>query len=355
MVLRSCLVPLLLLAAMMAGYAIWLDQHFERPASLICGGFVGMVSFFCLAAINSARISWQTGRLLAKSEFDTQLVDGQVVAACGTIHPLEEPLTAPFSGKECVLVEYDLLRPKRGRESETAGSDYTGFLMTPAVVRTRSGEVRVLGFPMLDPQDERRCYGYSAAWNARQFLVSHEFEDRAGVKMVSAVAALGVVWADDDGRVEKNMRLGQVTVDDIFPPETVDGLERLAAWEKSQGLDGSEGDEVDVEVEESVQSESVDEEDMDAEEDGPPHIPLPKMTETRVGVGEQVCVTGIYNAELGGLIPRKSSGPINRLLRGTAAELAASERRKAIRHVLGGLLGLAIVHGFIYVAIVAPG
>jgi hypothetical protein len=66
-------------------------------------------------------------------------------------------------------------------------------------------------------------------------------------------------------------------------------------------------------------------------------------------------VIGIYNAELGGLIPRKSSGPINRLLRGTAAELAATERGKAIRYSLGGLLGLVIVHAFIYLAIVAPG
>jgi hypothetical protein len=213
--------------------------------------------------------------------------------------------------------------------------------MTPAVVRAPCGEIRVLGFPILDPESRRDCYGYSAAWNARQFLTSHEFEDRAGLKMVTAVAALGVVWGDDDGRVERNMRLGQVTVDDIFPPETVEGLERLAAWEKSQGLDGEEG--VD------------DEEEAEDDDNGLPNIPLPKMSETRVDVGEQVCVIGIYNAERGGLIPRQNSGPINRLLRGTAAELAASEHGKAIRYSLGGLLGLALVHAFIYLAMVAPG
>ena len=350
MVLRSCLVPLLLLAAMMAGYAIWLDQHFERPAGLIGGAVAGLISYFCLAAINSARVSWNSSRLISAAGMDTQLVDGALVAVCGTIHPLEEPLPAPFSGAPCVVCEYDLLRPQHDGETEAAGSDYTGFLMTPSAVHSPCGEVRVLGFPVLDPQGKRRCYGYNAAWNAREFLASHEFEDRTGAKLITAISAFGVVWVDDDGRVEKNMRLGQVTVDDLFPPETVEGLERLALWEKSQGLDGSEAEE---DEEEDADIDDADE--MAAEDDGPPHIPLPQMSETRVEVGEPVCVIGIYNAERGGLVPASSKGPPNRLLRGTATELAASERAKTVRHFLGGLMGLALAHGVIYLAIVSQG
>jgi hypothetical protein len=349
MVLRSCLIPLLLLAALMAGYAIWLDQHFERPGGLIGGALAGLFTYFSLAFINSSRTCWRDSRLLATAELDMQLVDGALVAACGAVHPLETPLLAPFSGKACVLCEYSLTRPRRDGEEETAGADFVGFLMTPSVVRSPRGDVRMLGFPIQPTLGEKHCYGYNAAWNAWQFLSTHEFEDRTGAKMLTAVSAFGEVWADDDGRVEKNMRLGSVTVDNIFPPETVEGLKRLAEWEKSQGLDGSER--ADEEDEELAEDDAV---DGDGEEDGPPHLPLPKMSETRVGVGEQVCVIGIYNAEHGGLVP-PGKGPANRLLRGTAAELAASERSKAIRHCFGGLVALAVVHGVIYVALLSNG
>jgi hypothetical protein len=349
MVLRSCLIPLLLLAALMAGYAIWLDQRFERPAGLIGGALAGSFTYFSLAFINSSRTCWRDARLLATAELDMQLVDGALIAACGTVHPLESPLVAPFSGKECVLCEYSLTRPRREGEEETAGADFVGFLMTPSVIRSPRGDVRMLGFPVQPAFGERHCHGYNAAWNARQFLATHEFEDRTGAKLMTAVSAFGEVWADDDGRVEKNMRLGKVTVDDIFPPETLEGLQRLAEWEKLQTLDGSErADDEGEELAEDAAENAAD------DEDGPPHLPLPKLAETRVGSGEPVCVIGIYSAEHGGLVP-PGKGPANRLLRGTAAELAASERSKAIRHCFGGLVGLAVVHGVIYLALLSNG
>ncbi len=352
MVLRGCLLSLGLVAALMGGYAYWFDQQFnERPASLIFGGVAGFITFFCLAFLNNARVAWRDWRRLSASEHDMQLADGALVAACGTIHPLGDPLVAPFSGKSCVLCEYDLSRQKRAGETETSGSDYVGFLMTPSVVHSPLGEVRVLGFPVLDRLEQRRCTGYSAAWNARQYLASHDFEDRTGVKLVTAVSVFSVVWSDDDGSVEKNMRLGKVTVDELFPPETVTGLERLAEWEKSQSLDESQ---LVSEAEDEDDEELEDSEDEVSEADKasrPPRIPLPKLQEKRIEVGEQVCVIGVYSAERGGLVPPRHKGPANRLLRGTAAQLAARERSSMIRQFVGGILGLTFLHAVILLVI----
>ena len=78
--------------------------------------------------------------------------DGGFEAAGGTIQPIGEAVISPFQGRPCVAYEYDVAAT--GQDNQTAGSDAWGWALTPAVIRSDRGELRLLGFPDLERFDE---------------------------------------------------------------------------------------------------------------------------------------------------------------------------------------------------------
>jgi hypothetical protein len=339
--LRGCVLSLLFWAALSYAYYYWLDQTFEPPGSVIGGIVAGFVVLCCIGALNNARLAWGVASQVASARGDLQLVDGRKVTVSGTIHPLGEPLIAPFSATPCVICEYDLASQKRlnpSTDNTNSGSDFTGFLMTPCVIKTLFGDVRLLGFPILEEFPELQSYGIVAAGHAREFLKSREFEDRSGLKFVTVLSVFGEIWADDDGLVQKNMKLGKVTLDELFPPSLDDDLLRMAQLEEKY----PERFAADREEEDEEGDEEADEEDED--DDVHFHTPVPKMTEKRVHIGEHVCAIGIYNELKRGLLPPRGSTTPNRLLRGTAEQIEKRSRAAVWQNIVGGLLGLIIVH-----------
>ena len=278
------------------------------------------------------------------------MVDGQLATVSGTIQPLREPLAAPFSHTPCVLCEYDIAGPQRvaaarAQDNSNSGSDYAGFLMVPCVIRTINGDVRLLGFPLVEGFEEAQCYSYTAARNARDFLRTTEFEDRTGLKMVSVLTVFGEIWADDDGLVQKNLRLGKVAVTDLFQPRFDQQLERLAQAEP-EGIATQVTDE----------ATDFDDDDPDATDDAGSDseandieagFETPKLVEKLVPVGTEVCAIGIYNEALGGLVPSGKSGPPNRLIRGTAEQIVNRSWKAIFRNFWGGFIGLLVIHGAI--------
>jgi hypothetical protein len=350
--LRGCILSLLFWAALSYAYYHWLDQTFEPPGSVIGGIVAGFVVLCCIGALNNARLAWGVASQVASARGDLQLVDGRKVTVSGTIHPLGEPLIAPFSATPCVICEYDLAGQKRlnpSTDNTNSGSDYTGFLMTPCVIKTTFGDVRLLGFPILEEFPEVQSYGIVAAGHAREFLKSHEFEDRTGLKFVTVLSVFGEIWADDDGLVQKNMKLGKVTLEELFPPSLDDDLLRMAQLEEKY----PERFAADHDLEDDEDEEDEEDGDEDAEEDPDDdvhfHTPVPKLVEKRVHVGEQVCAIGIYNELKRGLLPPRGSTTPNRLLRGTAEQIEKRSRAAVWQNIVGGLLGLAIVHAAILI------
>ena len=124
--MRGCVLAFLLLAGLVCGYFYWLNQIFEWPGNLIGAAVVGLVVFFCLGALQNAWTAWRDSSRIGDIDRQDPLEDGQVVAVTGTIHPLDRPLTAPFSGEECVVCEYDLIAhaPPDVPEQENPGSDF---------------------------------------------------------------------------------------------------------------------------------------------------------------------------------------------------------------------------------------
>src|SRR5688572_15699037 len=151
--LRGCLLSLLLLAALVGFYIYWLSNAFPESEGLTLGVIVGLIVFFCIGALSNAWRAWGDWSLVSEARYGLPLNDGRMVAVSGPIRPLGDPLIAPFSHTECVLCEYDLAKPEAtgsSDDSDNTGSDYSGFLMTPSKIEGRSGEIRLLGFPLLE-------------------------------------------------------------------------------------------------------------------------------------------------------------------------------------------------------------
>lgn len=368
--LRGCLLALLLYAALAFGYYFWLDTVFERPGSIYGSLGLGFVVLLCIGALMNARTAFKDWSLLASAERGQPPRDGKLCAVAGKIYPVGQPLIAPFSGEECVLCEYDMSRQRRHvgtTTQENTGSDFAGFLMVPSVVRSQQAEVRILGFPIVEGASEKVASDYASARRAIDYLTTHEFESRTGVKIVTVLGVFEDVWSDEDGLVEKNIRLGTVSLPDLFPPELEAAIDRemqLAAeqtgdaeaaaqgendvldrederLDKTEALDPSEDE--DEDDEDNIEDDD-DFEDEDGELSGASSAKIPRMTEKRIAVGTQVCVIGMYNEMKRGLAPPGRGRQPNRLFCGSPAKLTKVFQSKFRSHLAGGLVFLAIAH-----------
>jgi hypothetical protein len=344
--IRGCTIAFLLWIALAAGYWYWLDHAFDPPGSIIAGLVVGLIVLSCLGSIVNARIARRDWKLASGSQSGLPLLDRRIVAVSGTIHPIDKPLIAPFSGKECVLCEYDLGRaPNTSKGQSNAGSDFTGFLMTPCVIRTQQGDVKLLGFPVLEGFSDALCLDFVAASNAYQFLKGTEFENRTGLKLVTILSVFDEVWSDEDGLVQKNMQLANVTAESLFP---LDLLEGLAARDEARLLrDGPDMDEDDEEEEDDLDEDGEEDDEFD-EDFSQPFAIIPKMTEKRVAVGETVCAIGTYNELQRGLLPKRGSSTPNRLIRGSAEDVAKKARGSMVSRFWGGLIVLVIANAAVF-------
>jgi hypothetical protein len=334
--LRSCLLMLALYAALFAAYSWWLGPQFDPPWVYVGVGVLALVVAGCLGALVNARLHYRLWSLLAAARHNLPWMDGRWTAACGEVHPVHEPLSAPFSGQECVMCEYDVSRrpTESGKGQTGAGSEFVGFLMNPTVLRTQSGDLRLLGFPDLAEFAERRCDGPDAIASARTYLNICKFEDYSGLKLVSVVGAITDAWQDDDGLVRKNLRLGKLQPADLFPAEPAPMAAETPANPPPSTSAAERGEKVDEDADE----------DWDEDLSGPVGSP-PILKEKRVKVGEKVCAIGIYSQARGGLTPAGFGADKSiRLMRGNLEAAQRKARSTTFSHLLGGLAVLALAN-----------
>jgi len=93
--------------------------------------------------------------------------NGKPRAVLGKIYPLDDPIIAPFSGRECLIVSYHIYQEywrERGTQSGSSVAEpisYSGYHLAPSEIRTGAEQVKILGFPELSdiPQEETTSYG----------------------------------------------------------------------------------------------------------------------------------------------------------------------------------------------------
>jgi len=347
--LRSCLMLLIAYGLLWAGYTWWLGAMFDPPWLYVGAGVAALLVGGCLGALYNARVAYREWSLVASARHGLPWSDGRWTAVVGEIHPIAEPVTAPFSREACSLCEYDVSSASATSSDDgNPGSGFTGFLMNGCVIRSQMGEVRLLGFPSLVGFGERVCDSASAVANARQFLTTTPLEDISGLKLVTIFSAIKAAWTDDDGLVSKNLKLTKKSPEELFSSHREPSAESRSVDDKIGEQDdaddeGFDDDEFDSDLEDDSDEDLDLEGEDDDDEDFRPGIPL--LKERRVKVGENVCAIGVYSGERRGLIPGGlGADHFIKLIRGKSEKIERQSRTSVLGNVFGGLLGLAVLH-----------
>jgi hypothetical protein len=222
---KSCVAylagALLFGAAVGAALFLWLDP----PLAAIGGAVAGGIGFLTGGGVTAARDAARRKALVRKASRGVRPKDGQLAVALGRIEPLGPPLTAPFTGTECVAYEYDVYR----EGSEGRNKDFTGLALTPSVIRTPSGDVHLLGFAPLEDFPEAKPREPGAYERARAYLASAPLEEIGLLRVLSLAKEL---FTDDDGAIRKDFRLqGDATVEGrLLAEKTVSAGAQVCAF-----------------------------------------------------------------------------------------------------------------------------
>jgi hypothetical protein len=348
--LRGCLLALAFWAALSSGYYVFLGELFESPASSIVPLVLGFLTMCCLGAWGNAWTACRDLARLRRASEGTRPRDGQIIAVSGPIRPLHQALPTPFTHRSCVLCEYDIQRPAAGGSDAAPGSYYSGFMMIPCAIHTEHGPVPLLGFPLVEKYTETLRRDPQSSLNAREFLRNTTFEDRSGLKFVSIMSIFGELWSDADGMIFKNMRFTKKTIDELYPPEMLERLQQGAALEtiQSSEIDHANDDLADKDIDDEEFDDDVIEKDAnDPAVQQNATLALqspPRLMEKYVPINDEVTVFGVYQELTGGIGPKSRGGKPSRLFRRSAAEQAKLSRRSISNNLLGGAIGLVVIH-----------
>ena len=289
MLRRGCTLILLLFGALFALYFFFFTRYFEWPGNLFAAGLGSLFGAMGLGAIGNLLWAWRDTAAFRRAARNQPLAHGTLVVVAGPIRPLGAPLTSPFGGRPCVAYEYEVVQqlPTRRGQTSSQKTDLAGFAMAASAIDTPGARVRLLGFPLLDQFPQSRDSGPDVVARARQYAGSAPFETMRGLGAMQMFASFDDAIADADGAVRKDFR-------------------------------------------------------MTSEE-----TPLERRTlgERVVGVGQEVCALGRYDAEKRALVP--SGATLNRLWPGTPAkvrrEIVATARSQAVL----GLTFFAVSHAML--------
>ena len=212
--------------------------------------------------------------------------------------------------------------------------------MAPSEIHTRSGKIKLLGFPILEESDKHTLASFTAARRTRDFVSRTQFEDISGLRLINVFAAIQDAWTDEDGRVEKHLQLKKVDPQKLFP----DDLE--AVWQEMNGdqtIAAAEAGEIEDELDEDEPDDESDDEEFDDDDSGLSlsSLKLPVMQENRVAPGDLVCVIGKYDELNRGVRPTGAGMQALRLIRGDVDTLERKSRSSLTSHLLGGILFLS--------------
>ncbi|RIL12559.1 MAG: hypothetical protein DCC75_00225, partial [Proteobacteria bacterium] len=165
---KGCLILLLIWIVLSALYyqvlqgteladQIWVPILYGLSGVLVIANLQGLRMVFGMrSAAKRAPHEWKAGSLVGFS---------------GRIQAVSKALIAPFSGKEAVIIEYEIERRVGSGKSTSMQNHFMGFLMTPCTVYSARGPVRLIGFPLLaqihpasdDPYSYEKAARYLAA------------------------------------------------------------------------------------------------------------------------------------------------------------------------------------------------
>jgi hypothetical protein len=177
---------------------------------ILVGFFMAMVigmiktSFDSIGDVRRVRQALEPGGFTGE-----QPRDGQNLAVAGHIRPLGMPLTAPFSHKRAVLYNYEVEHPgtssRRGNTGPT--KDYSGLALTPSVIDTTRGQVKLLCFPQIEGETKEVVFGPDALRNAQDYIRATQWGSMTQINPAQIYREVRELLTDDDGQIRKDFKI----------------------------------------------------------------------------------------------------------------------------------------------------
>jgi hypothetical protein len=217
--------------------------------------------------------------------------NGKRAAAIGRIVPAGLSLcTSPFSEKECVGYQYDVTQTvrHRGKRGGTSRMELcSGFGLTPSVIRSPQGDIRLLGFPLLDDWKHRRISSPEERRKVAEYVASTKFLKVGLGNVAGAFRQYEELFGDEDGAVRKD--LGEA-----------------------------------IEIQDSHE-----------------------ITEIVVPSGAEACAIGMFDSSKSALVYGKSFGVPIRLIPGTAEAAIQKMKSANLSTVIFGIVFSLLMHAFL--------
>jgi len=289
---KTCLLFVLGLCIVTVAYFLLIRRYIPEihPLPSVGLAVLGGASALALFGAISNLIQGLSDKIvLARAAKSSPLSDGKRAAAIGRIDSSGlATITAPFSGRDCLAYEYEvyeLIVMRSGRSPSTTSKKLhcSGFGLIPSRIRTNQGEIRILGFPLIDefpkdftesPEDRARAEAFIAQTKF------HNIKKNFG----SIFSEFDDLFRDADGAVQK----------DLGEPVTIQERHRL--------------------------------------------------TEIIVPRGSDVCAIGVYSRRDNALIAKTAALPI-RLIPGNAAEAERRLRKTGFAQIAIALIFFLAING----------
>ncbi len=202
----GCLYPLL---GFLLIYALYVFLFLRLIPDPVAPFFFGLFTAIGTGALVTGLLglfrSRKLGAAIRRDGEGAPRKDGRFESAGGAIHPIHEPLTSPFQGASCVAYEYDVAAI--GKDNQKAGSDAWGWALTPAVIRSARGDLRLLGFPDLERFDEAVVGEGAREW-IRAYFKNTVFETIEKADIKKGLGQLLERSVDDDGQARADILRG---------------------------------------------------------------------------------------------------------------------------------------------------
>jgi hypothetical protein len=295
---KACLFFVIGLCLAVVGYFL-LIRHYLPEIHPAPSAGLALLGAFSLLALFGAISRFIEGlsdkRVISRAKNREPFPDGKGAAAMGKIDATGlATLTAPFSGRDCLGYEYEvyeifITKGSRGTTSESKQLYCSGFGLISSHVRTPQGDIRILGFPLLDEFPEDFTESAEDRARAAAFMAQTQFHN-IKKNIGSIFSEFDDLFQDADGAVRK----------DLGEPVTLHEKHRL--------------------------------------------------TEKIISRGTEVCAIGVYSQRDNALIAKTAALPI-RLIPGNPAEVERRLRKTSIGQIVFSLIFFCFINGifaFVY-------
>jgi hypothetical protein len=201
---KGCARWLAIYVALAVAYGVWL-------ANPVLGGIVGFVMLIAIGFLSTPIRKREELALVKESGYSpfrpdaTIFQDGRRIALFGYIYPLHgSGIKAPFSHRECLAYSYAV----QSGSGEDSYKKYEGFCITPSVIMTRRGDVKLFAFPELKgfaPTPD----GEMSYKNALSYIRSTSFETFKVSEIRKAYESIIEELMDDTGSVKKDTKFNR--------------------------------------------------------------------------------------------------------------------------------------------------